>query len=168
LVRLREHMEKLGTDPSFSPPSEEQRIMGPLAARVMAVDPTRITLGESTAEMESLSDLLHDLRAGLGRLTHAMTLHFFAHAVERRPELAGHPDLVVAKAAEEEDRRPEMKAALPEEPVAETSPEDRAATEIALGEMATAEIAPPEPASPEPGSPEPGSPEVEPGEEKTP
>jgi uncharacterized circularly permuted ATP-grasp superfamily protein/uncharacterized alpha-E superfamily protein len=168
LVRLREHMEKLGTDPSFSPPSEEQRIMGPLAARVMAVDPTRITLGESTADMESLSDLLHDLRAGLGRLTHAMTLHFFAHAVESRPELAGHPDLVVAKAAEEEDRRPEMKAALPEEPVAETSPEDRAATEIALGEMATAEIAPPEPASPEPGSPEPGSPEVEPGEEKTP
>jgi uncharacterized circularly permuted ATP-grasp superfamily protein/uncharacterized alpha-E superfamily protein len=135
LVRLREHMDKLGTDPSFSPPGEEQRLIGPLAARVTALDPTRVTLGEATEDLEALSGLLYDLRAGLGSLAHALTLHFFAHAVETRPELAGHPDLEVAKAAQDADRRPEMLSAEPEDDAEEANQEERLAAESNLVEM---------------------------------
>ncbi|MCF8502292.1 MAG: circularly permuted type 2 ATP-grasp protein [Rhodospirillum sp.] len=142
LVRLREHMDKLGTDPSFSPPSEEQRLIAPLAARVTALDPTRVTLGEASNEMEALSNLLSDLRLGLGDLTHALTLHFFAHALETRPDLAGHPDLEVAKAAQDADRRPEMLSAEPEDEEKEATHEERLAAESNLVEMGPGQATP--------------------------
>ncbi|MBK1675533.1 hypothetical protein CKO38_02360, partial [Rhodospirillum rubrum] len=120
---LAEHMEILAPDQAFGLRTEEQRLMIRLLASVRATDPRAITLDPKPAAGRiGLSCLLGDLRDGLSGLGQALTLHYFAHAVETRADIAGHPDLATAQADHAATLRPPIHPIPPKPESAPVSP----------------------------------------------
>ncbi len=149
LERLSVHMDSLATDQAFGLRTDEQRIMISLLSAVRACEADKITLADPRQApvdpaLTPLGDLLRDLRDGLARLADQLTLHYFAHAVETRPEMAGHPDLKAAAAVAEQAALPDM---LPADPDPDAEEDDSAdpAEEIPAGHQPLSEMAPPEP-----------------------
>ncbi|WP_081581644.1 circularly permuted type 2 ATP-grasp protein [Pararhodospirillum photometricum] len=120
LVRLEGHMAKLSPDHAFGLPTEEQRCMARLLADVRTFDPSKVSLDIAPPDGQiALGAWLARVRQGLADLNGVLTLHYFAHALETRPEMAGHPDLEAALAARDAERRPEIGPASPSDALAE-------------------------------------------------